>query len=767
MTRESEQLKQRLESRKQLMEKIHEIHSAENLTVILTSIKDSIIELFGAERITIYLADHGRKRLVSRIKSGTEIREISVSINGSSLAGYCAESGLPLSVRNAYDTHELKMISSTLRFDNSWDKKTGFVTRQVLCVPLKFQQTLLGVMQIINKQGQLRFSDSDLEYALELAGSLAISVFNIQRIARSERLARQRGRYGYLIERNLVDEAVLERLASQVQEDRGNLDRAVLEHCGVSREDMAKSLSLYYGAEFILYDPEMPPPDNALLRRIKPERLLSELWTPYRCEQEILYVITEDPADLSRLDMIRFVYPEFKKIVLSGAFADDITKCINLFYHAATGSSSKSVSELIRHDDGQIPESDKQSGDPGVSEQDSVLVQMVNKIIADGIRNKVSDIHIEPHPGFEDVLVRMRRDGSCFVYQKIPGRYKHALVSRIKIMAGLDISERRKPQDGKIDFKQFGPLDVELRVATIPTVGRMEDVVMRVLASGKPLPFDQLDLSPRNGARLERCITVPHGLVLVTGPTGSGKTTTLHSLLACINTPDRKIWTAEDPVEITQRGLRQVQVQPRIGLTFATTLRSFLRADPDVIMVGEMRDRETAGIAIEASLTGHLVFSTLHTNSAAESITRLLEMDLDPFSFSDAMVGILAQRLTRRICSDCAVKYQPSPVELQELIAEYGNEAFEKLGVEGSGIRLTRGAGCPRCGGTGFRGRIAIHELLTGSDLLRETIRKGAPMERIRSVAIEEGMTTLKQDGIEKCLAGLTGIGEVRKVCVR
>ncbi|GFE61473.1 GspE/PulE family protein [Geobacter sp. AOG2] len=402
-----------------------------------------------------------------------------------------------------------------------------------------------------------------------------------------------------------------------------------------------------------------------------------------------------------------------------------------------------------------------------VTEKDSVIVKLVNKIIYDAYVKKASDIHIEPYPGKKDVVVRTRIDGQCSIYQKIPYKYKFAIPSRLKIMADLDIAERRKPQDGKIEFKKFGPLDIELRVATMPTVGGLEDIVIRVLSSGEPIGFKDLGLSDRNMHVFEEALKSPHGLVLVVGPTGSGKTTTLHSALATINQPTRKIWTAEDPVEITQPGLRQVQVNARIGFTFATALRSFLRLDPDVIMVGEMRDEETAGIAIEASLTGHLVFSTLHTNSAPETVTRLLEMGLDPYGFSDSLLCVLAQRLARRLCPDCKESYQPTEPEIGEYIDEYGQEDFTLSGIKREGLTLYRAVGCERCGHSGYRGRLGIHEVLDCTSQLKSLIKRRAHTDSIYEQAVTDGMTSLKQDGIIKVLQGLTDIHEVRRVCIK
>jgi type II secretory ATPase GspE/PulE/Tfp pilus assembly ATPase PilB-like protein len=281
------------------------------------------------------------------------------------------------------------------------------------------------------------------------------------------------------------------------------------------------------------------------------------------------------------------------------------------------------------------------------------------------------------------------------------------------------------------------------------------------------MAFDQLGLTERNMRIFEQSIRTPHGLILVVGPTGSGKTTTLHAAVAKVNNPEVKIWTAEDPVEITQKGLRQVQVNSRIGFTFPAVLRSFLRLDPDIILVGEMRDEETASIAIEASLTGHLVLSTLHTNSAAETIVRLLEMGLDPFSFSDSLLCVLAQRLARTLCDDCKETYRPSPQEIEELNDEYGGTLFDANPILKNELTLARAVGCPRCSNSGYRGRIGVHELLECGDRIKSLVKKRADSDELRRQSVADGMTSLRQDGILKVLQGLTDIHEIRRVCIK
>ncbi|MBW2369301.1 MAG: type II/IV secretion system protein, partial [Deltaproteobacteria bacterium] len=368
-----------------------------------------------------------------------------------------------------------------------------------------------------------------------------------------------------------------------------------------------------------------------------------------------------------------------------------------------------------------------------------------------------------------DTRIRFRVDGNCQLYRTIPERYKDAVISRVKIMSDLDISERRRPQDGKIRFRLLRDKSVELRVATIPTQGGIEDVVMRIVSSGEPMPLEALHFSKRNYDEFLKAIKMPYGVIFVCGPTGSGKTTTLHAALQNINRIDKKIWTAEDPVEITQTGLRQVQVRPKIKFGFSEALRAFLRADPDVIMIGEMRDRETTRIGIEASLTGHLVLSTLHTNSAPESVSRLLDMGMDPFNFADAVICILAQRLVLTLCKSCKRPDQPNPDELRELIREYGHEAYERHRDElhSTNLHLYRPVGCRRCNQTGYRNRMGIHELLVGSDAIKKMIQSKARVDEIRQQAVLDGMTTLKQDGIAKIFAGYCDLIQVRKVCIK
>lgn len=393
------------------------------------------------------------------------------------------------------------------------------------------------------------------------------------------------------------------------------------------------------------------------------------------------------------------------------------------------------------------------------------MIKLVDRIINDAYDRHASDIHIEPDISDEDVKVRFRIDGECIPYKSLPFSYRYPLISRIKIMANLDITERRLPQDGKITFRRSNKDEIELRVATIPTYGAVEDVVLRILTRGHIMSLPELGMTPHDHERFLTTLHKPYGLILIVGPTGSGKTTTAHAALQFLNKPNLKIWTAEDPVEIAQKGLRQVQVHHKIGFDFSHAMRAFLRADPDIIMVGEMRDYETAKIGIEASLTGHLVLSTLHTNNAPETIVRLLDMGIDPFAFADSLLCVLAQRLVRSLCPHCRCSYEPTAHELHELMHASGVNASTFFPREG--LVLYRPQGCPVCNHTGYRGRLAIFELLIVSDRIKELIISRKSVAEIREAAVNEGMHTLLQDGVRRVIAGETDLAEVLSVCIR
>jgi type II secretory ATPase GspE/PulE/Tfp pilus assembly ATPase PilB-like protein len=758
MAREPEH-QQKLSYYKALHDIGNQIHAAKDINEILINLREKILSLFDADRITIYVVDGKRKEVYSRFAAGA-IQEIRVPINNRSLAGYTANNAQITNIVNAYDAHELKLIDRELGFDRSWDEKSKYMTKQILTVPIFYKKYVIGVLQLINKKGGDRFSVEDQTSAVEMAKVLGIAFFNQKKMAQQRA---KRTKFDYLTDNNIITETELENAISMARARNVSIESIFLKEMKVRKDDVGRSIAQYYNCDYVPFDSNYPIPGD-LLAKLKPMYLRNNLWVPLGKVDGKVKILIDNPQRLDRVDSIKSLLPA-EGYQFAVGLREDILQFLDYFYGGPRMQDEGSIDEILNKMDVQEQE-EIDAGAEMLTENDSIIVQLVNKVITDAQKKNCSDIHIEPYPGKEGAEIRLRVDGQCQKYQTVPYHYRKALVSRLKIMADLDISERRKPQDGKIKFKKFGPLDIELRVASIPTVGGEEDVVMRILQAGEPIPLASMGLSERDFNLLLNLISKPYGIVLCVGPTGSGKTTTLHSVLAHINKPETKIWTAEDPVEITQRGLRQVQVLPKIGFDFAAAMRSFLRADPDVIMVGEMRDHETVSTGIEASLTGHLVFSTLHTNSAPETIVRLLDMGMDPFNFADALLGVLAQRLVRTLCKNCKEPYHPSRAEYDALVRAYAGN-FDALGFPYTDdLVLHKAKGCEKCN-NGYKGRTAIVELLEGSDLIKALIQSKAVMERIREEAVKEGMTTLMQDGIRKVFLGLTDIQQVRKVCIK
>jgi type II secretory ATPase GspE/PulE/Tfp pilus assembly ATPase PilB-like protein len=747
--------------RKELLDITNRIHAAQNIKQILVDLKSGILTLFNANSITIYVVDKLRNEIYSMFLAGTQLKEIRLPINNKSIAGYVANTGAVINIENAYNLKELKSIEAELSFDDSWDKKTGFKTRQVLATPVYNNNQLMGVIQIINKKvGEGKFSEEEIGLALEIAEVLGVAFYNQQRFVRHRKT-----RFDYLLSHDLIKEEDLESAWKESREKKESMENFLMNKYKISKDDIGHAFEEFYNCRFIKYNDKLPIPGH-LIKNLKKNFLRRELWVPLEMVGDKIHVIIDDPNNLIKKDTIESLL-KTKKIKYDVALEEDIIKYINLFYNSP--GDEHSFTEILGRmegDDGTP--ADEEDAVDGVTESDSVIMQLVNKIINDAYVRRASDIHVEPNVDRKNVEIRFRVDGDCALYQTVPFSYRAAIISRIKIMSNLDITIKRLPQDGKIKFKRNTGDEIELRVATIPTQGGVEDVVMRILAKGETMPIEDMALLPRKYKCLVDIISKPYGMILVVGPTGSGKTTTLHAALHHINRPDKKIWTAEDPVEITQYGLRQVQVQPKIGFDFAAAMRSFLRADPDIIMVGEMRDFETAKTGVEASLTGHLVFSTLHTNSAPETIVRLLDMGIDPLNFADALLGILAQRLVRTLCKSCKEAYHPTKEEFDEISTTYNIEEFSKLNISyNEDFKLYRPKGCHICDGTGYKGRMGIHELLVGTEDIKRMVQKHETVEVMRDKAMSEGMTTLLQDGIQKAMKGLTDFKQVRRVCIK
>ena len=768
---------------KQLQQVTTRIHETENLEQIMLEASQDICKLFNADRLTLYAVNEDQSAIVSKVKTGlNSSRDLKLPITPQSIAGYVAFSRRLLNLPDVYDDDALKQIHPALTFLKEVDKRSGYRTRQMLVAPILEGKTLYGVLQVINNKNDQPFGELEVEGVSQLCKTLGTAIR--QRIQKAEASARRMAtKYDGLVADGVMSAQELEHCLQQARVEGKSVEQVLITQYQVRPAQIGPSLAKFFG---VPYEPFSAGRirSEMLHGPLKREFIEQQGWIPLEESPEGLVIMCVDPEAALSSRVVPQVFPRIirfsYRVTTQTEFADTLGQIFGL--EAAGGS----IDELLADMDGGAIDDGSNDDSLESAAADNELVKFVNKVIIDAYKQGVSDIHIEPMPGKLKTGIRFRIDGTLQPYIEVPAHFRQAMVTRLKIMCDLDISERRRPQDGKIKFKKYGPLDIELRVATIPSAGGVEDVVMRILAAGEPIPMDKLGLTPHNMERVIRTVEKPYGLFYVCGPTGSGKTTTLHSILKHLNTPDTKIWTAEDPVEITQKGLRQVQINRKAGIDFALIMRAFLRADPDIIMVGESRDKETVAMGVEASLTGHLVFSTLHTNSAPESITRLLDMGMDPFNFADALLGILAQRLAKKLC-DCKEAYVPNAEELRLFAVEYADElrhsAAWKADYEGElkklidfwhttydhdgQLRFYRHVGCDKCHKTGYKGRVGLHELLIASDDIKKLIQERARVAEIFAAAVEGGMRTLKMDGMEKVMMGLTDLKMVRSVCIK
>jgi len=549
-----------------------------------------------------------------------------------------------------------------------------------------------------------------------------------------------------LIERGKLDAANLER-ALRLQQESGDRLGALLVTLGVvSQRDVSEALAAQLGLPLVEAAgyPEMP----ILEERVSARFLRESRALPLREDESELALAMADPTDAYTMNAFEMVTGRTVRPLV--AIPTELDAALERLYGAGKSALGQIVGDVEQRDDIAFDADVQQLKDLA---SEAPVIRLVSLIITNALEMRASDIHIEP---FENrLIVRYRVDGVLHEIESPPRRLSSAVISRVKIMANLDIAERRLPQDGRIRLRVQGK-EIDLRVSTVPTM-HGESVVMRILdKGGVALDFDKLGFEADTLKAFLDVLFEPHGILLVTGPTGSGKTTTLYTALDRLNKPDVKILTVEDPVEYQMPGINQIQVKPQIDLTFASALRSIVRQDPDVIMIGEIRDLETAQIAVQSALTGHMVLSTVHTNDAASTVNRLLDMGVEDYLLTSTVVGILAQRLVRTLCQHCKEPYTALP----ELVDELGLAKFAKAGK----VTLYHAKGCKECGTTGFLGRISIMEMLPMSDPLRSLIMRHATSTELRAAAIKEGMLTMYEDGIRKSLAGVTTIEEVLRV---
>jgi len=770
---------------KNLQTVINKIHAANDIDEIMLEVSKDICALFNADRLTVYALSEDKSFFTSRVNTGFDsFQDLRLPVTGNSIVGFSGLQKQVVNIEDVYNKSELRKINPMLVFLHEVDKRTGYRTKQMAVAPIlnADNQELLGVVQAINNRNNQPFSTATVvEGLIEICKTLAV-VFK----QRQKPVQLLKSKYDHLIFDAVISAAEFELATRSARKKGCDLEDVLLDEFQIALPLIGKALSSFFSVRYEPFKKDRIRPMD-LLKNLKKDYVESNSLLPIDEIKEGLVVLTLDPERVKSQRIANTIFPKHK-IIYAVTTKREFNATVEQFYGGSqnesdTGDINEMLFNLGDENAGEVLNEIEESSEAS----DNELVKLVNKIIIDAYKMGVSDIHVEPYSGKEKTKIRFRKDGSLMSYIEVPASYRNPLVTRIKIMCDMDISEKRRPQDGKIKFRKFAPLDIELRVATIPSAGGLEDVVMRILATGEPIPLDKMGFTAHNLDELKKIISKPYGLFFVCGPTGSGKTTTLHSVLKYLNRTETKIWTAEDPVEITQKGLRQVQINAKAGLTFPVIMRSFLRADPDIIMVGEMRDKETTSIGIEASLTGHLVLATLHTNSAPESVTRLLDMGMDPFNFADALLGVLAQRLAKRLCK-CKQSHVASEHEIKSLLTEYCGElnhidrfkanpeaAYQEIhaqwikqyGDDEGQITLCKPVGCDDCAGTGFSGRVGLHELMIASDALKKNIQEHARVAEMLVTALGDGMRTLKQDGIEKVLQGITDIHQVRVVCIK
>jgi len=575
----------------------------------------------------------------------------------------------------------------------------------------------------------------------------------------------QRAIGNILIRHGVVSPEALEPLYAQQREKSVQLVDLVVQARAASESDVARAFATECGLPFVeRIDLEAVP--TQLAARLPITYAKNHKLIVVGESDENVQVVCADPLDTLGLDDVRAAFG--KPVQAFVASPEEVVNAINRVYERQETMSELESEERL---------ADEEEVDILDSDEDAPIIRWVNGLFSQAVKERASDIHIEPEE--KEVLVRYRIDGQLYVARRASRQFMSSVVARVKIMAGLNIAEKRLPQDGRISLKIAGR-SIDVRVSTIPTSRDHERIVMRLLhKTNTLLDLEQLGFSPRDFHLINQLIHRPNGIILVTGPTGSGKTTTLYAGLTKINRPNINILTAEDPVEYEIGGVHQVAVQPKIGLTFASALRAFLRQDPDVIMVGEIRDRETAEIAIHASMTGHLVLSTIHTNDAAGAVTRLVEMDIEPFLVRSTIIGILAQRLVRVLCEYCKEPYHATPFELSQMGIDPDrtrrrdertiSPRYQAHGVDyipvgwrGPGMPLIyRATGCDKCDNKGFSGRMGIYELLVADDAVGSLILQSSDAQSIKRAARSQGMDTLRDDGARKVLAGKTTVEEV------
>ena len=762
------------------------IKGAPDIRSIKRTLSTHILDVFRIEMAAIFIVNTRKQELVSwLLLPGESLEKITIPISTNSIVGYVASTKQPINLRDPYDFQELRRISPELNFSDTYDKKANIRSKQILAIPIVYDNALMGVVELINKREDTDFINEDQKALHELAGILAAAFFT-----HSDFSKRTPPKYESLLAQKLLSRKELKQGLAKATESGKDPDTVIMNTFQIPRQNMGKLLAEFYSTSFAdLEKVDINP--KKLFPGINIDYFEKEELVPLSLNDGKLLVAVKKLEDQTLTSTIRKQVPRVNQVELVFAFQGDIRsfwkrtreKYLRVREEQLSSYDTSFTDLLVEGEplqgEGQLPSfetttihqpAENKAQEKAVDRYGDIheppVVEMVNKIIEGGYSSRATDIHIEPYGLEDNGEVRYRIDGVCRNALKIPQQYVGQVIDRIKYLASHKLAERTRPQDGKIDFTTSGGRAIELRVATIPTANANEDIVLHLFPDPKPLPaLDEL-MPPRLLAPFKEMIEQQRGIILVVGPTESGKTTTLHAALGHINTTEKKIWTAEYPVEIQQYRIRQVQVDPLANYTFAAALQAFLRADPDVIMIGDMQDIQTAAMAVDAALNGHLLLSSLPADSAAGAIIHCLDMGLDPNNLAAALNGVLAQRLVRTLCEHCKVAYHPEKAEYDQLFESYGISFFDHINVMYSDdLVFHRAKGCPECHGSGYLGRTGLYELLAVSPAIRPLIMKRALAGEIVEEAMGNGMTLISQEGIQLVFEGTIDCKELTAVC--
>lgn len=749
------------------------IHSANNIDDILLKLKDSLLDLFHAERLTIYAYDKKTNEVFSKIKSGQAIKEIRVPVSPKSIAGCIATLLKPANINDVHNSVELTCFHPQLRFDDKWDKASGFTSKAMLVYPLIFQGQLMGVMQLVNKTDGLTFNKQDENTAEIISEVLALGLHNQTKYSKEKKT-----RFDLLIQDGTLSQNELTAANIGARKQKLSPEFVLIKNHGFEKKDIGKSLSHYYSLPFIDLSEPGVITEN-LTTSLNKKELKEELWLPVSISDSNMTIAIVDPKNSDTVSKITMLFPK-NELEFKVCIREDILDYLSGEKTTTEGFGSRQpvaklggsppdqglidVDALIAEMEGDEDETGADANE-ALTQADNMTAIRVQDILTDALNQQASDIHFEPAIGNKSITIRFRVDGVCRQYHPQADMNPRDIITILKKMAKLSITDYHVPQDGKFKMK-IGHEEVEYKLSIYPTFGQTEDVVLHKVESLKPIPLKEMNLFSRNLGLVEDNLKKPNGMMLFVGPSGSGKTTMVHSCLEHINTPRIKIFTAENPVEIVQSGIRQIQIDEKNGLTYPKAINSLANGDADVILLGELSDKETAGVALETALTGRLILSTLRLNSTIDAIRHMLNLELNPMNLAQGLLLIGAQRFVVTLCKTCKESYHPEKEEFDQLMQEYGKEGFPKLGIKYTDkLKLYKPAGCGKCNGSGYSGRTCIYEIMEMTPSIKQLIVEKADLKQIKEQAIYEGMNTLKQDGIWKIFRGYCDLKQVLAVC--